>query len=80
MTTALGRCPLCGGDKKPGDTTFAVDIQTCVVVVRNVLTLVCIQCGDSWIENPIAAKLEKIVEDARKKNAVVEVMEWQDVA
>ena len=76
----FGRCPLCGGEKQPGTTTFAVDLKFGVVVVRDVPALVCTTCGDAWIDDPIAAKLEGVVEDARRKQAVVEVTRWQQVA
>ncbi|MGC8784352.1 MAG: type II toxin-antitoxin system MqsA family antitoxin [Armatimonadota bacterium] len=80
MNNPLGRCPLCGGEKQPGTTTFAVDLQFGVVVVRNVPALVCTQCGDAWIDDPVAARLEDIVADARRRHTVVEVTQWQQVA
>ncbi|MBN2498044.1 MAG: type II toxin-antitoxin system MqsA family antitoxin [Deltaproteobacteria bacterium] len=76
----LGRCPLCGGEKQPGTTTFAVDLDFGVVVVRSVPALVCSQCGDAWIEDPVALKLEGVVADARRRQAVVEVSRWDQVA
>ncbi len=80
MSDNLGQCPLCGGEKQPGTTTFAVDLKTGVVVVRDVPAFVCTKCGDAWIDDPVAAKLESIVADARRKHAVVEVTQWQQVA
>ena len=67
------RCPLCGGGKKAGRTTFAVDLGFGVVVVRDVPASVCSQCGADWIEDSIASKLEEIVNDARQKRHIVEV-------
>jgi YgiT-type zinc finger domain-containing protein len=58
---------------KAGKTTFTVDIGSGVVVVREVPATVCSQCGADWIEDDIAERLEKIVEDARKKHHLVEV-------
>ena len=80
MSQRFGRCPLCGGEKQPGTTTFAVDLQFGVVVVRGVPAFVCSVCGDAWIDDPVVAKLEGVVTDARRKRAVVEVTQWQDVA
>ena len=80
MTQELGQCPLCGGEKEPGTTTFTVDLKFGVVVVRDVPALVCSQCGEAWIEDPVAAKLEDIVADARRRQAVVEVTKWEQVA
>ena len=79
MSENFGRCPLCGGDKQPGTTTFAVDLKFGVVVVREVPALVCTKCGDAWIDDPVAAKLENIVMEARSKHTVVEVTQWQQV-
>ncbi len=80
MSQHSGRCPLCGGEKQPGTTTFAVDLEFGVVVVREVPAFVCTQCGDAWIDDPVAAKLESVVNDARRRKAVVEVTRWNQVA
>ena len=80
MSENIGCCPLCGGEKRPGTTTFAVDLKIGVVVVREVPAFVCAKCGEAWIDDPVAAKLESIVADARRKHAVVEVTQWQQVA
>jgi YgiT-type zinc finger domain-containing protein len=80
MIENFGRCPLCGGEKQPGATTFAVDLKFGVVVVREVPAFVCTKCGDAWIDDPVVTKLESIVADARRKNTVAEVTQWQQVA
>jgi len=67
-------CPLCGGKKKPGTTTFTADLGFGVVVVRNVPAAVCSQCGEDWIADAVADRIETLVEDARKKRLQVEVM------
>jgi YgiT-type zinc finger domain-containing protein len=66
-------CPLCGGSKEAGRTTFTVELGFGVVVVRDVPASVCSQCGADWIEDSIASKLEEIVNDARQKRHIVEV-------
>ena len=68
-----GKCPLCGGNKKDGKTTFTVDLGFGVVVVRDVPATVCSQCGADWIDDATAAKLEDIVTEAREKHLTVEV-------
>jgi hypothetical protein len=50
------------------------------VVIREVPAFVCTQCGDAWIDDPVAAKLESLATEARRKQALVEVMQWQQVA
>jgi YgiT-type zinc finger domain-containing protein len=67
-------CPICGGSKAPGTTTYSVDLGTGVVVVRNVQAQICLQCGEEWIDHATAQKLETIVEEARAKQRQIEVL------
>ena len=67
------RCPLCGGAKKSGTTTFTADFDFGVVVVRNVPALVCALCSADWIQDDVAARLETIVAEAKAKRLQVEV-------
>jgi YgiT-type zinc finger domain-containing protein len=61
-------CPMCGGIKNDSNTSFTVDFTTGVVVVRDVPAKVCNQCGEEWISDEIASKLEEIVSIAKKQN------------
>lgn len=70
---STGICPLCGGGKRAGTTTFTAELGFGVVVVRNVPALVCAQCGTDWIADDVAARIEALVEDARQKRYQVEV-------
>jgi YgiT-type zinc finger domain-containing protein len=77
MTLSNTLCPVChGGRKQPGRTTFTVELGFGVVVVRDVPAQVCDLCGTDWLEDPVAEKLEQIVEQARLKHPVVEVANW----
>ena len=61
-------CPICGGEKIDSTTSFTVDYNSGVVVVRDVPAKVCMQCGEEWISDEIAAKLEEIVSISKKQN------------
>jgi len=67
-------CPLCGGKKQPGTTTFTAELGFGVVVIRHVPATICAQCGTDWIADDVAARLEALVDDARKKRLQVEVL------
>ncbi|MEX2492362.1 MAG: type II toxin-antitoxin system MqsA family antitoxin [Nitrospirales bacterium] len=67
------QCPLCGGTKKPGKTTFTAELDFGIVVVRSVPALQCSMCGADWIQDEIAARLELIVNEAKQKRLQVEV-------
>ena len=66
-------CPLCGGKKEKGKTTFTADLGFGVVVIRQVPAIVCTRCGSEWLDDKIAAQVEAVVSDARKKHHTVEV-------
>ena len=68
------KCPMCSGKVKPGTTTFTVDLTTGVVVVRNVPAFVCTQCGEAWIEDSTAGKLEAITAQAKKQKTQLEMI------
>jgi YgiT-type zinc finger domain-containing protein len=80
VNQTIGHCPLCGGDKQLGTTTFAVDLKSGVVVVREVPAMVCTKCGDAWIDDPVATTLEEMVNEARRKHTMIEVTQWRQVA
>jgi len=56
-------CPLCGGTKKQGKTTFTTDFGEGLVVIRGVPASVCSLCGNDWIADDVAEQLEKMVLD-----------------
>jgi YgiT-type zinc finger domain-containing protein len=67
-------CPLCGGTKTPGKTTFTADLGFGVVVIRDVPATVCSQCGADWIADSTAEEVEALVEEARQKHRQVEII------
>lgn len=71
-------CPLCKGSIVSGVSTFTVDLGFGVVVVRDVPATVCSQCGEEWLLDSTAMKLETIVETARQKHVTVEVARWSE--
>ncbi len=73
MSASNNQCPLCGGKKTAGTTTFTADLGSGVVVVRRVRATLCSQCGEEWLDNEAALELERIVADARARRHEVEV-------
>jgi YgiT-type zinc finger domain-containing protein len=73
-TPNAGACPLCGGTKKSGTTTFTADLGFGVVVIRQVPATVCSQCGADWIADDVAGRIEALVDEARRKRLQVEVL------
>ena len=73
MNSKNDQCPLCGGNKTAGETTFTADLGSGVVVVRRVQATVCSQCGEEWIDDVTARRLEQVVNAARSGHREVEI-------
>ena len=72
------RCPLCGGRKSPGKTTYTVDLGTGVIVVRDVPAMVCDQCGQDWIGAETVRRLQELVAEARRARRQVEILAYDE--
>lgn len=73
MNSNPNPCPMCGGTKTSGETTFTADLGSGVVVVRRVRATICSQCGEEWIDDATARRLEQVVNEARSSRREVEV-------
>ncbi len=68
-------CPLCDWHMINGTTTFTLDYEKGVIVVRRVPALVCSQCGEAWIEDDQSEKLEALVQEAKNHARQLEVID-----
>jgi len=60
-------CPICGGLKTESETSFTANYNQGVIIVKEVPATVCQQCGEEWISDVVAAKLEEIVITVKKQ-------------
>ena len=65
-------CFMCKGKLADKNTSFMVDLGNCIVIVKNVPSQVCGQCGEASYSNDVARQLEKIV-NAVKSAALTEI-------
>ena len=56
-------CFMCKGTVRDGFSTFTTDMGGCVVVIKNVPSFVCDQCGETSYNNEVAQRLEQIVKN-----------------
>jgi len=80
MSSAKNICPLCRGLKKLGTTTFTVDMEDTLVVIRNVPATLCSLCGNEWLSDEVARSVENIVNEAKNIHSQVEVTQYRKVA
>jgi YgiT-type zinc finger domain-containing protein len=55
-------CFMCKGSTQEGLSTFTADMGGCIVVIKNVPSRVCGQCGESSYSDETARRLEQIVQ------------------
>ena len=52
---------MCKGMVQEGLSTFTADMGGCIVVIKNVPSCVCGQCGEASYSDEVAQRLEQIV-------------------
>jgi YgiT-type zinc finger domain-containing protein len=52
---------MCKGQVKDGFSNFTADMGSCIVVVKNVPSRICEQCGETTYSGEVARQLEIIV-------------------
>ena len=72
------KCFFCKDDMKQGKTTHVVELDHCVIIVRNVPCLKCEQCGEVFLTVNVVKKLEGIVNTLRNAMTEVAVVNYSD--
>ena len=74
------KCFFCKGDMTQQLTAYMAELENCIVVVKNVPTLVCRQCGEKAYTDEVAAVLESIVSKAKDLLTEVAVVNYPEKA
>ncbi|MFL0194286.1 type II toxin-antitoxin system MqsA family antitoxin [Clostridium sp. WILCCON 0269] len=72
-------CILCKSNMIDGKVNHIVDLDGHIIIIKGVPANICRQCGEYFIENNIALKLEKIVEEAMKNKAEIFVVNYSEM-
>jgi hypothetical protein len=62
---------MCKGKLEEKNTTFMVELDNCIIIIKNVPSLVCEQCGEVLYSNEVSKQLEKLVNAVR--NSITEI-------
>ena len=74
-------CNACFRDNKIKTlTTFTVEYKGCIIVVKNVPCLECPICGEITFTDDVSAKLEMLVESAKKIMQEISDIDYQKAA
>lgn len=73
-------CFLCKGHLKNELTTFMADFGKCIVIIKNVPSQVCSQCGETSYTDEVAERLEEITNSVRNSLAEIAVVNYKPAA
>ena len=62
---------MCKGKLEEKNTTFMGELDNCIIIIKNVPSLVCEQCGEVSYSNEVSKQLEKLVNAVR--NSITEI-------
>jgi len=59
------KCLFCKGTLEDKASAFTVELGGCIVVVKNVPSHVCSQCGETSYGDEVYKELEKVIDELR---------------
>ena len=74
------KCFYCKGEMAKGMTVFTVELEKCLVVIRNVPCLECTQCGEVEISDETMRSIDRIVGACGKLVQEVAVVDYRQAA
>ena len=82
MNVKLGdsmNCFMCKGYLENKETIFKVEVDGHMIIVKNVPSHVCSQCGETSYSDDVVRQLERIVNDAKLAKTEVAIVNFQQV-
>ncbi|MGB9682159.1 MAG: type II toxin-antitoxin system MqsA family antitoxin [bacterium] len=73
-------CIFCRSNLVPGRVNHIVDLEGHIIIIKEVPANICKQCGEYFLENDIALRLEKVIEELKKNKAEVLIINFQEIA
>lgn len=72
-------CFFCKADTFPNVTNHFVDIENCMMIIKNVPCLKCTQCGETYFDNSIVRTIEVIIDKLKTVSPEIGVYEYDKV-
>lgn len=60
------KCLLCKSDLTTKYMNYVADLGECIIIVRNVPTQVCSQCGEKSYSLDVSVRLQELINQAKK--------------
>ena len=73
-------CFFCKGEMKRSTTTHFVDLNKCMVIVKNVPCWECQKCGEIVLDDDVVKRLDDIVRRVSEFMTEIAVVEYSEAA
>ncbi len=74
----MNTCFMCKGNLEEKKTTFMVELDNCIIIIKNVPSMVCRQCGEVTYSNEVAKQIEKLVNSVRNILTEITVINYSE--
>lgn len=73
-------CLFCKSELENEYTNYIADLGKCIIVIRNVPTQVCKQCGEKSYSFDVAVRIQKLVNQVKNIVSGIAEISYTDVA
>lgn len=71
-------CFKCKGDIENKKTTYMVELNQCIIIIKNVPSLVCKQCGEVSYTDKVANQIERLIDSVKNTITEITVINYTD--
>ena len=76
----MKKCTFCKGTLRDGISTFTVDLGNCIVIIRNVPSQICTQCGETYYSTEVMQQLYYIAQSMQQSMTDIAVVNYRPAA
>ena len=71
-------CFKCKGEIENKKTTYMIELNQCIIIIKNVPSLVCKQCGEVSYTDKVANQIEKLIDSVKNTITEITVINYTD--
>lgn len=73
------KCFMCRGKTEKKLVNYIVDMDTTIIIIKDVPANVCTQCGERYFDDEVMKKLEKIIDNIKKISVEISVVKYSEI-
>ena len=71
-------CFMCKGSMIDSVTNHVVNLKNCIIIIKNAPCTECTQCGETYYDDEVMMRLEKMVEKLKDSFTEVAIINYSD--